>query len=132
MGGLTKLGDGVLTMGAASGYLGDTFIEDGVLSITSGYLADLSNVWLNSDGVFDLNFAGIDTISGLSIDGLAQALGTWGAVGSGADHESPLFSGTGKLNVTSTAVPEPSTWTLVLGGLSAAGVVFRRKQIRNR
>jgi autotransporter-associated beta strand protein len=131
VGGLTKLGDGVLTMEAASGYLGDTFIEDGVLSITSGYLADLSNVWLNSNGSFDLNFLGVDTINGLSIDGLSQLTGTWGAVGSGAQHESPLFTGSGMLNVTSTAVPEPSTWALVLGGLCAAGVVFRRKQIRN-
>lgn len=127
VGGLTKLGDGVLMMEGVSGYLGDTFIEDGVLSITSGYLSDSSNVWLNSNGVFDLNFAGIDTINGFAIDGIAQMVGTWGAVGSGAQHQSAFFTGTGMLNVTSTAVPEPSTWMLVLGGLGAAGVVFRRK-----
>jgi len=55
---------------------------------------------LTTGAVLDLNFAGTDTISALLIDGLPQATGTWGAVGSGAANENPLLTGTGLLQVT--------------------------------
>ncbi|MCX6867778.1 MAG: hypothetical protein NTV46_16480 [Verrucomicrobia bacterium] len=43
--------------------------------------------------------AATDTIRSLYIDNVQQASGVWGALGSGAAHESALITGSGKLNV---------------------------------
>ena len=40
-------------------------------------------------------------IDSLFVDGVSQAFGTYGAIGSGADFERPYFSGAGLLRVTS-------------------------------
>lgn len=77
------------------------------------------------DGSVDLNFIGIATIAGLSLDGglTFEENGTYGAIDSGATFESALFTGTGMLEV----VPEPGTWALlVLGG----GVLFLATRTR--
>lgn len=94
-------------------YTGDTQVSAGsTLSITNPYLADNADVYLfaanpptvPTGSTFDLNFAGTDTVRSLFIDGVGQATGTWGAIGSGAANESPLFTGTGFLNVTTQPV----------------------------
>jgi hypothetical protein len=41
----------------------------------------------------------------LFIDGAPQAIGTYGAIGSGADFEMSLFTGSGLLRVTSLGLP---------------------------
>jgi PEP-CTERM motif len=63
-------------------------------------------VFLTSASTLDLYFpAGSpDTVNALFIDGAYQPTGTWGAIGSGAQHESALFTGTGQLLVK-TYVP---------------------------
>lgn len=126
-GGLAKIGAGTLTLTGANTYLGDTAIEGGVLSITSGFLSDSANVHLAEGTVFNLNFVGTDTVNGLTINGVGMETGTWGAMESGADHESALFTGTGLLQVTSV-VPEPSTIALVVAGLGAVGLGLRRRR----
>lgn len=126
-GGLVKAGLGTLTLSGANLYLGDTAVETGVLSITSGFLNDAANVHLAEGTVFNLNFVGTDTVNGLVIDGVGMTTGTWGAVDSGADHESSMFTGTGMLLVT-TVVPEPSTIALVIAGLGAVGWGLRRRR----
>ena len=98
--GLTKKGIGKLTLTANNSYEGDTVIEGGMLSISNPYLADAADVYLTTNAMFDLNFIGIDVIDELFFDGTAQADGTWGAIDSGADHESDFFAGTGWLSVT--------------------------------
>jgi hypothetical protein len=113
-GGLIKSGGGTLTLTGANTYAGSTSVTAGTLSINSAFLADGSDVLLTTGSIFDLNFTGSpDTIGALYIDGVAQATGTWGAIGSGATNTSSLFTGTGVLNVT--AVPEPGTWGAVMG-----------------
>ncbi len=54
---------------------------------------------------FNLNFAGTDTIDSFFIDGVAQAVGTWGGAGSGATNISNLLSGTGLLQVSTVPAP---------------------------
>ncbi|MCH8046855.1 MAG: hypothetical protein IID44_24395, partial [Planctomycetes bacterium] len=51
--------------------------------------------------------AGVDeTIAELMMDGVAQASGTWGATGSGADHiDDNYFAGTGVLSVGGATIP---------------------------
>lgn len=102
---LTKEGSGTQTLTGMNTYSGDTVIMSGVLSISQPYLADGSSVWINSSGSFNLSFLGTDTIQSLYIDGVLQATGTWGGIGSGAAHETSLITGTGMLL---TVVPEPA------------------------
>ncbi|HEX3601921.1 MAG TPA: autotransporter-associated beta strand repeat-containing protein [Lacipirellulaceae bacterium] len=101
-GGLTKQGAGTLILSNASdSYSGDTkVLAGGPLSITNPFLADGRDVSLVTGSIFDLNFSATDTIRSFYIDGVGQATGTWGAVGSIAAHQSALITGTGLLNVT--------------------------------
>lgn len=103
-GGLTKLGAGTLTLTASNTYTGDTTINAGTLIITSPYLADTANVNIAASGKLQLNFAGTDVVNGLTIAGVAQPAGTYGATGSGATHIDDVhFAGTGVLQVGAAA-----------------------------
>lgn len=125
-GSLTKEGAGTLTLSGSNTYSGDTTVNLGTLSISAPYLADNADIRLASGGFFHLNTGPAeDTIRALFIDGVPQATGIWGALGSGAAHESSLITGSGRLMVTST-VPEPSSILLLLG-CGIAGLARRRR-----
>lgn len=115
---VTKVGAGTLTLTGTNSYTGDTSVEGGTLSINSAYLDDLADVYLSTGAVFDLDFVGTDVIDSLFFDGLSQAVGTWGAVGSGATNTSSLFTGSGILEVTTFVEQE-----LLLGDYNENGVV---------
>jgi autotransporter-associated beta strand protein len=99
-GGLTKAGPGTLALTGANTYAGDTSVEAGTLRLASASLADAADVILNPAGKLDLAFAGNDTIDALRLDNLSLPAGTWGGVGSGAQHTTALITGTGLLDVT--------------------------------
>jgi hypothetical protein len=92
-------------MSGLNTYAGDTRVEGGTLSTSTLSLADAADVFLSTGSTFNLNFAGTDVIDSLFFDGASQAVGTWGAVGSGAANTSPLLTGTGLLEVTTFASP---------------------------
>ncbi len=97
------------------------------MSINSAYLANAADVYLATGGILELNFAGgPDVIDSLFIDGVSQAVGTWGAVGSGAQFSSPLITGSGLLQV-STFIPPPLWGDYNEDGIVDAGdyVVWR-------
>ncbi len=100
-GGLAKTGAGRLTLAAANSYSGATQIIAGMLAVNLPTLADGADVALGTGTTLHLAFTGTDTIRRLTISGLLQATGTWGAIGSGATHETALITGPGLLNVTS-------------------------------
>jgi len=90
--------DGALGTGDVSVNAGATLgLQDGT---TNDYLADTATLNLISGSIVDLNFKGdADRIVGLTIDGIEQAAGVYGAPGSGAPHELPQLDGTGTLLV---------------------------------
>ncbi len=105
--GLVKSGNGTLTLTAANTYTGNTTVLAGVLSLANPSLADWADVRFASAGKLNLTFPADtpDIINGIYIDGIAQAFGTWGAIGSGATHQSALITGTGLLQVTPYVLP---------------------------
>jgi len=119
---------------------GDVTLEDENANIrivggTTDTIADTASLYL-TNAVVDLGEGPVtkyslvqldegvnETIGGLYFDGVAQALGTWGATGSGATYtNNDYFRGTGVLNV----VPEPAT--MVMLGLGGVGLLIRRRR----
>jgi autotransporter-associated beta strand protein len=101
-GSVVKSGGGMLTLGGANTYTGNTAVQGGTLRINNPYLANAADVLLTTGAILQLNFSGSDVVDSLIVDGLPQAIGTWGAIGSGAAHESAHFTGSGLLQVTSS------------------------------
>ncbi|MBW8781694.1 MAG: autotransporter-associated beta strand repeat-containing protein [Verrucomicrobia bacterium] len=131
-GGLTKQGLGTLTLTGANTFTGSIHVNAGTLSINSAFIANTASVYLLTGGTLDLNYSGSDTIVGLFIDGAAQNVGTWGSLSSSADFKSALITGNGLLNITSSAIPEPSTYAIAAGGLALVGaMVVRRRRAQS-
>ncbi|MCX5656348.1 MAG: autotransporter-associated beta strand repeat-containing protein, partial [Planctomycetota bacterium] len=122
VGTLIKEGGGTLTLSQVNTYLGDTRVDAGTLSISNAYLADAAAVRMLTGGVLNLTTGTTDTIGALYFDNVLQATGTWGALSSGAQHESAFITGTGRLDV----VPEPATMAFVL--LGGVGLLARRRR----
>jgi autotransporter-associated beta strand protein len=104
-GGLTKAGPGTLALNGANTYGGDTVVEAGTLSLANAALANGADLLLSTGALLDLKFAGSDTIDSFFIDGVSQAAGTWGAIGSAAQFTSPLIAGIGFLQVSHFVAP---------------------------
>ncbi len=111
-GGLTKNGTGTLTLTGANTYTGNTTVNAGTLSLATPCLEDGADVILAASGaILNLNTGVGDTIRAFIIGGVAQAIGEWGAIGSGAIYESEFITGSGRLLVTSEVVSSPySIW----------------------
>ncbi|MCW1921485.1 autotransporter-associated beta strand repeat-containing protein [Luteolibacter arcticus] len=121
-GSLGKQGGGTLTLSGTYSYSGNTTVSAGTLSLGTGTLSDTGIVDVSATGsaVLNLNFAGTDTVAGFSIDGVAQATGTWGSLASSATHKTARITGTGILNVGGAADPF-ADWIddFAVGGLTA-------------
>lgn len=93
--------------------------------LTNDYIANSASLIVSSTAhSVNLNFTGTDSISGLSLNGGTTflGLGTYGAIGSGAQYTSSIFSGTGIL----TVIPEPSVSALLLLGIFSFATRRRR------
>lgn len=128
-GSFTKLGAGQVSLNGNNTYSGNTIVQQGTLSFSFASINDTSSVYLTTGGFLDLNTGGqTDVIGSLYFDGVAQAVGVWGAAGSGAQFESPLITGNGFVSVT--AVPEPGTIGLLVA--SGLGLAFIRRKSPGR
>jgi autotransporter-associated beta strand protein len=140
-GGITKTTAGVLTVAGTNSYSGGTTVSTGEVIATgtlgvgnvtvadeaildlrgSSLISDGATLVLDTGAVAQLNFSGIETVGNLSLGGVLQAVGTYGATGSGALFtDDTFFSGTGVISV-----PEPTGL-----GLLAVGVVGLLKRRR--
>jgi hypothetical protein len=118
----------------ADGALGSgdiRMVDNSSLTLTGGttndYIDDGATIIANS-GIYTINldFIGTDNIAAITLDaGVTYGeAGTYGAIGSGADFEYAVFTGTGFLRV----IPEPATSSLLIGALVLCGVMRRRVQ----
>jgi autotransporter-associated beta strand protein len=108
-GGLVKDGPGTLALTGLNEYQGDTSVLSGTLRLSRPTLSQTSTVSMVSGSTLRLDFSGKpNTIRSLVIDGAAQPAGTWGAIGSGAMHTTPLISGAGQLFVEEGATLQDS------------------------
>lgn len=117
-GALSKSGGGTLSLTNTNSYAGNTAVSGGKLSLSNRGLADSADILLSTGGLLDLKFSGApDVIDSLFINGISQPVGTWGAVGSGAQFTTPLLTGTGLLQIT-TYIP-----SFLAGDYNMSGIV---------
>jgi autotransporter-associated beta strand protein len=125
--GVVKAGNGTWRLNATNTYTGGTTISAGTLVIgsTGAIVGNVTNnagvLELDSrtaltnnaalsfpsslpSGAINLNFTGNQVINAIYIDGVLAAPGTWGSPTSGAQNTSPVFTGTGILNVLGAPV----------------------------
>jgi hypothetical protein len=80
----------------------------GILQLdTATALASTATLRLSNSlaaGSVKLNFTGSNQVAAIYIDSVLQASGSWGALGSGANNENALFTGTGFLYVPAAPV----------------------------
>lgn len=99
---LIQEGAGTLSLTTNNTYTGNTTVNAGTLSLGNGAssssLNDYSTLSVASGATLDLNYAAADKVLYLNLGGSPAAAGEWGASGSGAENESVLITGTGRIN----------------------------------
>ena len=102
---LIKAGNSNLILTGNNTYTGGTSVTGGTLRISNPYLANSSAIVIGAAAKLDLNFdetggAVTDTVDTLTIGGVQQAPGVYGATGSGAPVPNDTnFAGVGTLTV---------------------------------
>jgi autotransporter-associated beta strand protein len=144
-----------LTLGGANAYSGPTTVTLGTLAtnatgtfgsssvtVASGALltlgngasfGDLSTLTFASTSTassINLNFTGADTLGAVydSVSATYLAAGTYTASQLNTAFSSSVFAGTGSFTVA--AIPEPSTYAAIFGGLALVGGVWRSRKRR--
>ncbi len=106
-GGLTKLGEGNLTLLRAATYTGATKVQVGTLACAT--LASLAptTVEIDAAATLELSYTGTQGVTGLKIGTSVMPLGTYGSVGSGAPIENSHITGPGMVTVAANPY---ATW----------------------
>ena len=138
-GALTHNGSGTLTLTNTNTYTGNTTVNSGTLRIDKAYLANSSAIIMGATGKLDLNFdesggAVTDTVASLTINGVLQPDGIYGATGSGATTINDTnFAGVGTLTVGSGGGSPYTTWAAGFPGFTptTANLDFENDGIQN-
>jgi autotransporter-associated beta strand protein len=101
---VTKSGIGKWILSGINAYTGNTTVSGGTLSLGQATLADASTVNVASSAVLNLTHGLTDTVDSFYINGVLQQSGEWGAIGSGAAHQTARITGSGKLYATNGTV----------------------------
>jgi fibronectin-binding autotransporter adhesin len=112
-GSVVQNGSGTLVLAGTNTYLGDTIVNSGILEVDGDSLKDSGKLAINNTGVvYVLN---TELVESLDIDGVPQAIGTYGPTGSGATFIDDVhFAGFGIVRVTG---PGYNAW---IGGFGLA------------
>ncbi len=106
--GLTTIDGGTLEGGVSGSIPTNVTLTAGVLKLShASALASGTTLTLAGSpavGAVNLNFTGTQTINALYFGTSQQGAGSWGALGSGANHENATFTGSGLLNVTTGGI----------------------------
>jgi autotransporter-associated beta strand protein len=115
-----KVGTSSLSLSGANTYTGDTTVQTGMFRTTNdSVLPDATDLFVTTGAFVNLDFSGMDTINTLTLGGVVQAIGTYGATGSGADFiRNDFFSGMGRVNVMMVAVTP-----ILIGDYNDNGIV---------
>lgn len=98
-GGLTKTGAGQLNLASGNTYNGNTTVNAGTLSVQSTSFDDASTITIADGATLNLNTGATDTVGSLVLGVGTQPNGTYGAIGSGAQHEIAQITGNGFIQV---------------------------------
>ncbi|MGC6426907.1 MAG: sulfatase-like hydrolase/transferase [Akkermansiaceae bacterium] len=99
--GIRKSGSSNAEINGPRTYSGDTEVLGGNLKIAQINTADESATYrLATGAVLDLTFVGTDIIGQLFIDGTQKPVGVYGTIGSGAENETALITGSGTLTIS--------------------------------
>jgi autotransporter-associated beta strand protein len=109
-GGLVKKGLGALNLTGANNYLGTTIVAEGTLQLAQATLAPSSTVVVSNAAVLQLDFAGVNQVNALVLNGINQPAGTYNST-TGA----PFITGTGSLLVQPIAT-NPTNITMSVAG----------------
>ncbi len=121
-GSLSKTGDGKLTINGGNSYLGDTVVNQGILSVTTRTFADAAGMYIypSTGGHLNLDFAGGDQVGALFIDDTPMADGIYGSTTNSTPGiiKNAAITGNGLLYVNTALPTSPyETWA------SGAGLV---------
>jgi autotransporter-associated beta strand protein len=100
-GDLIKIGENTLFLEGNNSCTGDTLVNRGIVALSSpDSIAQTGSLYLTGGTLLELNFSDrTASVGRLYFGTTEQDGGIWGAPGSGAEHESPFFKGSGRLEV---------------------------------
>lgn len=117
-GSIDKTGTGMVTLAAGNTSTGSTSVMEGVLKVQAAVFDDGCTIGVEAGAgaALNLDFVGGDRVGVFEIDGVPQADGIYGAIGSGAPHETAAITGTGRLYVNTSLISSPyATWASANG-----------------
>jgi autotransporter-associated beta strand protein len=110
-GNLVQDGPGQLTINGVTSYAGDTTVNGGTLDIVQGPLAENSTVTVAGGATLKLDFASVNTVSNLVLNGVSQPPGIYNSANS-----SPYITGTGSLQILGAGPGGPVAITNSMSG----------------
>ena len=119
VGGVTKSGPGTVIVAGTTNYDGDTTINAGTLQLIAGSPISMHNV--AGAGKLNVDSSTALTVDSLNVDTLTVGAGSTLII---APVAGGGLSGTGSL----TAVPEPSTWAMLMLAAMGLGMYWRRSR----